>query len=52
MRLMEIFGKNIAGRAGCWWHTPVILAAQVAEIRRLTVQSQMVHETLSRKYLS
>jgi hypothetical protein len=26
--------------AGCWWHTPVILATQKAEIRRITVQSQ------------
>jgi hypothetical protein len=26
--------------AGCWWHTPVILAIQEAEIRRIIVQSQ------------
>jgi hypothetical protein len=26
--------------AGHWWLTPVILAAQVAEIRRIKVQSQ------------
>jgi hypothetical protein len=35
-----------------WWLTPVILATQEAEIRRITVQSQTrqrVHETLSRK---
>jgi hypothetical protein len=35
-----------------WWLTPVILAIQEAEIRRIMVQSQprkIVHETLSRK---
>jgi hypothetical protein len=26
--------------AGCWWLTPVILATQEAEIRRIVVQSQ------------
>jgi hypothetical protein len=34
------------------WLTPVILAAQEAEIKRITVQSQpsqIVHETLSQK---
>jgi hypothetical protein len=34
------------------WLTPVILATQEAEIRRITVQSQgrqVVHKTLSRK---
>jgi hypothetical protein len=39
----------IAGRR---WLTPVILATQEAEIRRLTVRSQpgqIVHETLARK---
>jgi hypothetical protein len=33
-----------------WWLTPVILAIQEAEIRRITVQSQprqIVNETLS-----
>jgi hypothetical protein len=33
---------------------PVVLATQQAEIRRITVQSQprqIVHETLSQKYL-
>jgi hypothetical protein len=35
-----------------WWLTPVILAIQEAEIRRIMVQSQpgqMVHKTLSQK---
>jgi hypothetical protein len=39
--------------AGSRWLTPVILATQKAEIRRIKVQSQprqMVHMTLSRKY--
>jgi hypothetical protein len=34
------------------WFTPVILATQEAEMRRITVQSQtgeIVHETLSQK---
>jgi hypothetical protein len=38
---------------GCWWLTPVILATQKAEIRRVTVQSQLrqiVCEILSQKY--
>jgi hypothetical protein len=38
--------------AGHWWLTPVILAIQEAEIRRITVLSQprqIVHETLSQK---
>jgi hypothetical protein len=40
--------------AGCWWLTPVILATQGAEIRRVVVQSQpekIVCETLSQKTL-
>jgi hypothetical protein len=40
--------------AGCWWLTPVILATQEAEIRRIAVRSQpwqIVHEALSRKTL-
>jgi hypothetical protein len=34
---------------------PIILATQEAEIRKITIQSQpgqIVHETLSRKYLT
>jgi hypothetical protein len=36
----------------CWWFTPVILATQETEIRRITVGSQprqIVHKTLSQK---
>jgi hypothetical protein len=37
-------------QAGCWWLTPVLLATQKAEIRRITVRSQpIVHETLAQK---
>jgi hypothetical protein len=38
--------------ARCWWLTPVILATQEAEIRRISVQSQrrqILHEPLSQK---
>jgi hypothetical protein len=38
-----------------WWLMPVITATQEAEIRRIEVRSpsgQIVHETLSQKYLS
>jgi hypothetical protein len=41
--------------AWCWWLTPVILATQEAEIRRITVRSQpgqIVQETLSQKHPS
>jgi hypothetical protein len=42
--------KNYTMQARCLWLTPVILATQGAEIRRITVRSQpgqIVHETLS-----
>jgi hypothetical protein len=26
--------------AECWWHMPIILATEEAEIRRITIQSQ------------
>jgi hypothetical protein len=42
------FGKYVR----CQWLTPVILATQEAEIRRIMIQSQprqIVRETLSRK---
>jgi hypothetical protein len=38
--------------AQCWWLTPVILAIQDAEIRRIAVKSelrQIVHKTLSQE---
>jgi hypothetical protein len=38
--------------AGCQWFTPIILATQGAESRRIAVQSQprqIVHETRSQK---
>jgi hypothetical protein len=43
---------KIKFKFGCWWLTPVILATQEAEIRRVMVQSQcwqIAHETLCRK---
>jgi hypothetical protein len=41
---------KLSKKARCQWLTPVILATQEAEIRRIKVQSQtgqIVHETLS-----
>jgi hypothetical protein len=43
---------NPQGMAGCWWLTPVILALQEAEIKRIAVRrqpGQIVLETLSCK---
>jgi hypothetical protein len=39
----------------CQWFTPVFLATQEAEIRKIEIQShprQTLHETLSLKYLT
>jgi hypothetical protein len=44
--------KTILARARHWWLTPVILATQEAEIRRIEVRSQprqIVQEILSQK---
>jgi hypothetical protein len=44
--------KKMQTSAGHQWLTPVIIAAQEAESRRIVVQSQprqIVHKTLSRK---
>jgi hypothetical protein len=53
----EIGKRNSGGRkpkeAGCWWLTPVIVATQEAEIRKIMVRSQprqIVSKTLSQKY--
>jgi hypothetical protein len=43
------FNKKVAG---CWWLMPVILATQEAEIRKITIRSQLgqtVNETLPQK---
>jgi hypothetical protein len=45
---------KINNGARCWWLTPVILATQEVEIRRITVRSQpgqIVHQILSQKTL-
>jgi hypothetical protein len=45
-------GKEKRKRSWHWWLTPIILATQEAEIRRITVQSQprqIIPETLSQK---
>jgi hypothetical protein len=42
-------------KARHWWLTPVTLATQEAEIRRILVQSQLrekLHKTLSQRYFS
>jgi hypothetical protein len=48
----ETFEYKNPKEARCCWLTPVILATQEAEIRRIVIQSQsrqIVHKTLSRK---
>jgi hypothetical protein len=50
--VLHKFFKNFPGEARSWWLTPVILAIQEAEIRRIMVQSQprqIVHKTLLKK---
>jgi hypothetical protein len=50
-----LWGLRINFQAGCWWLTPVILAIQEAEIRRITVQIQpgrIVQQTLSLKKIT
>jgi hypothetical protein len=37
---------------GQWWLTPIILAIQEAEIRRIVKLREVIHETLSWKYPS
>jgi hypothetical protein len=58
-QLMVVTGKNktfsscAPQQDTSWWLKPVILAIQEAAIRKMVVQSQptqIVHETLSRKY--
>jgi hypothetical protein len=52
MKLMVTFTLLKVRRAGCRWLTPVVLATQEAEIRRITVRSQprqIVCEPLSQK---
>jgi hypothetical protein len=54
IQLLNTYPKELKA-ARHWWFTPVILATQEAEIRRITVLSQprqTVHETLSQKYPS
>jgi hypothetical protein len=51
----ELLSSRYGLLAGRQWLTPVILATQEVEIRRITVQSQprqIVLETLSQKYPS
>jgi hypothetical protein len=38
--LVSPFYNRKNQRAGCWWLTPVILATQEVEIRRIMVRSQ------------
>jgi hypothetical protein len=48
--IKKLMGKKWIAR--CWWLTPVILATQEVEIRRIVVRSQpgqIVHKTPSRK---
>jgi hypothetical protein len=47
-------GNYRVSGAVSWWLTPIILATQEAEIKRIAVQSQpgqIVHKTLTQKTL-
>jgi hypothetical protein len=37
MRITADFSAETLKAAGCWWLTPIILATQEAEIRRIAV---------------
>jgi hypothetical protein len=52
---MRILSLKCSDQAGHQWLTPVILATQETEIRRIMDGSQsrqIVHKTLSQKYLT
>jgi hypothetical protein len=52
---VEVISGKCGGGAGCPWLTPVVLATQEVEIRRIEVRSQpgqIVSEILSLKHPS